>query len=126
MQASINNLMDDSGAKTTTTVVWRSSNTYKIESERTDTEERKLARSYLADGGGRNLVIVSNIPYEKCNLYVLLTPASSAFYRHTDVTLTVSSIWEPVGSGSLNHGLAIHLGRNATGDLPAIIPMCRG
>ena len=78
--------MDDSGAKTTTTVVCQSSNTYKIESERTDTEERKLARSYLADGGGRNLVIVSNIPYEKCNLYVLLTPASSAFYRHTDVT----------------------------------------
>ena len=79
--------MDDSGAKTTTTVVWQSSNTYKIESERTDTEERKLARSYLADDGGRNLVIVSNIPYEKCNLYVLLTPASGAFYRHTDVTV---------------------------------------
>ena len=51
------NLMDDSGAKTIATVVWKAKNSSKIESERTDTDEQKLARSYLDDGGG-NLVIV--------------------------------------------------------------------
>ena len=80
------NLIDDSGAKTTATVAWRSSNTWRIDSERTTTDERKLARGYLGDGGG-NLVTVSNIPYKKYNLYVLFTPASGAFYRHTDVTV---------------------------------------
>ena len=79
------NLMDDAGAKTTATVVWKASNTYRIEPERTNTDAQKLARSYLDDGGGGNLVTVSNIPYEKYNLYVLFTPASGAFYRHTDV-----------------------------------------
>ena len=80
------NLIDDSGAKTTTTVAWRSANTWRIDSERTTTDERKLARGYLDDGGG-NLVTVSNIPYKKYNLYILFTPASGTFYRHTDVTV---------------------------------------
>ena len=51
------NLMDDSGVKTTVTVVWKAKNRSKIESEITDTVEQKLARSYLDDGGG-NLVTV--------------------------------------------------------------------
>jgi len=67
-------------------VVWKAKNSRKIESERTDTDEQKLARSYLDDGGG-NLVTVSNIPYSKYNLYVLFAPGSGAFYRHTDVTV---------------------------------------
>ena len=52
------NLMHDSGVKTTVTVVWKAKNSSRIESERTDTDEQKLARSYLDDGGG-NLATVA-------------------------------------------------------------------
>ena len=82
-----NNLIDDSGAQTTATVTWWSANTWRIDGEHTATNERKLARSYLDDGGEGNHITVSNISCKKYNLYVLFTPGSGAFYRHTDVTV---------------------------------------
>lgn len=84
----INNLIDNLGVQTTATVTWKSSNTWRIDSERTTTDERKLARSYLDDGGPTgNSITVSNIPYKRYSLYVLFAPGSGAFYRHTDVTV---------------------------------------
>lgn len=81
------NLTDNKGAKTTAVVEWKSSNTWRIDGEKTDTDEKKLTRSYLDDGGGGNLITVSNIPYEKYNLYVLFSPGSGAYGLHTDVTV---------------------------------------
>ena len=74
----INNLIDNLGAQTTATVTWKASNTWRIDSGRTTTDEQKLARSYLDNGDG-NLVTVSNTPYKKYNLYVLFSPGSGAY-----------------------------------------------
>ena len=116
--------MDDSGAKTIATVVWKAKNSNRIESERTDTDEQKLARSYLDDGGG-NLVTVPTFHIQSTISMSCSHRAAVLFIGTQMQQLTGSATWEPVGSGSQNHGLAIPPGRNATGEESAIISKCR-
>ncbi|SVB47946.1 uncharacterized protein METZ01_LOCUS200800, partial [marine metagenome] len=73
----INNLIDNSGVQAGAIVVWRSKDTWRIDNGLATTDNQKLSRSYLGDGGPNgNLIIVSSIPYRKYDLYVLFSPGS--------------------------------------------------
>jgi hypothetical protein len=79
-------LNDDTGASTTATVEWSSSNVY-WNGDGTASDEAKLAVGYLDDGGAGATFTISNIPYPEYIAYVLFTSDSNGDYTHTDLTI---------------------------------------
>lgn len=59
----LNNLKDDSGTVTTTSMTWSSSGPFYNTEDGTGSDERRLSVGYLDDGGGGISVSMSNIPY---------------------------------------------------------------
>lgn len=86
----VNNLKDNTGAATSTSVTWASANTWRGGGT-TTTGNGQLTKGYLDDGGGGCLISVSNIPYLSYNAYVVLgtdqgnTTKGSANYRPVSV-----------------------------------------
>ena len=97
----IENLKDSTGAATTATVEWSSSNVY-WNNDGTGSDEAKLAVGYLDDGSNGAGFTVTDIPYELYNVYVLFTSDSNGDYLHTP--LTIDGVGYLGGDNFLAHG----------------------
>jgi hypothetical protein len=77
-------LVDDTGASTTATLTWSSSNTW-TEGDGNGTANTKLAHAYLDDGGSAVQVTVSNLPYADYRVYGLFASDNATGIRNWDV-----------------------------------------
>lgn len=100
---STSTLINSTGASTTATVSWASSNVY-YNSDGTVTDQDKLSVGYLDDSAGVTFT-VSNIPYTKYTLYLLFTSdqtgtiATPNQYQHGPMTVNGSGV---LGGGNFN------------------------
>lgn len=85
-------LKDDTGAVTTATLSWSSSNAYYNDEDGTGSDQAKLAVGYLDDGDAGFSITIANVPYAQYRVYGLLSSdgADGAATTYTTADYTVN------------------------------------
>lgn len=90
-------LLDDTGAATSASIAWSSSNVWWNGSG-TGSEEARVVVGYLDDGGAGVSVTVSNIPYAAYNVYGIVGSDSGDTY--TTLDFQVNGTWALGGAAA--------------------------
>jgi hypothetical protein len=105
-------LVDDTGAATTATLTWASSNPW-YNSDGTADDQHMMAVGYLDDGGSGISITVTNIPYAQYRVYGLLASDQGAGDTYTTLDFQVNG--SPVLGGTATAYKSIEASNTAEG-----------